>query len=48
MECEETGTGRRGLPQAEGQERNGSRDAVILVHGLWMTGREMSVLGRRE
>lgn len=47
MECEETGTGRRGLPQAEGQERNGSRDAVILVHGLWMTGREMSVLGRR-
>jgi pimeloyl-ACP methyl ester carboxylesterase len=25
----------------------GKRDAIVLVHGLWMTGREMRVLGGR-
>ena len=47
MEHEETGTGRREPPEEESLEREGSCGAVILVHGLWMTGREMSILGRR-
>jgi len=47
MEREETGTGGKELPQVERLERDDSRGTVILVHGLWMTGREMSILGRR-
>jgi len=39
--------GREGGVVGATRDGSGSGDAVVLVHGLWMTGKEMRVLGGR-